>query len=202
MSLNKANSKMITVRNRGFVTTSRGRIMGPIRTPYREAIDRIWSMMLDERADIYERLNDGSDLKLTTQNYDTDNNAPVTTPPIPNLPPVDSDLVEEPKPTKKEEPVTKEADTSSEKTKEESVKDDYRYIMTPNEEDTVEKESTEENTSDETTEEDTKKENDTSNRSGKNNKHNRRGKNKKQAEPTPEEKKVSSAALEVPVEEA
>lgn len=73
MGLNAYNSKMITIASRGWVTTSRGRTITPIRTPYREAFDRIWSMMTEERAEIYERLSDGRDIRLTVQNYDQDN---------------------------------------------------------------------------------------------------------------------------------
>ena len=66
-------TKMITVKSRGYVMTSRGMIMSPIRTPYREQVDRIWSMITKDRAEVYERLKDGTDLKLDVQNYDKDN---------------------------------------------------------------------------------------------------------------------------------
>jgi len=49
-------------------------VMAPIRTPYREYIERIWSMLTNDRAEIYERLKNGTDLKLTVQNFDIDNN--------------------------------------------------------------------------------------------------------------------------------
>lgn len=70
------SSKMITVRSRGNVTTSRGRFMAPIRTPYLESTDRIWSMITQDRADVWERLSNGTDVQLNAQNFDQDNNAP------------------------------------------------------------------------------------------------------------------------------
>lgn len=71
------SSKMITVQSRGYITTSRGRFMAPIRTPYLETTDRIWSMITQDRADVWERLSNGKDIQLNAQNFDQDNNAPV-----------------------------------------------------------------------------------------------------------------------------
>lgn len=67
------DSKMIKITSRGFVTTSRGRVMTPILCPYRESISRIWTMMTVDRADIEEKLPDGTFIKLTAQNFDKDN---------------------------------------------------------------------------------------------------------------------------------
>jgi hypothetical protein len=67
------DTKLIRVTSRGFVTTSRGRVISPIVSPYRESIHRIWSMLTVDRADIEEKLPDGSFIKLDIQNYDKDN---------------------------------------------------------------------------------------------------------------------------------
>ena len=69
-----SDTKMIRVVSRGFVFTSRGRVMSPIMSPYRESINRIWSMITVDRADVEEKLDDGSFVPLTVQNYDKDNN--------------------------------------------------------------------------------------------------------------------------------
>lgn len=66
-------TKMIRIVSRGFVTTSRGRVMSPILSPYKESINRIWNMLTVDRADIDEKLPDGSFIRLTVQNYDKDN---------------------------------------------------------------------------------------------------------------------------------
>ena len=67
------DTKMIRVTSRGFVTTSRGRVISPILSPYRESVSRIWSMLTVDRADIEEKLPDGTFLKLNAQNFDKDN---------------------------------------------------------------------------------------------------------------------------------
>ena len=67
------DTKMVRVVSRGFVTTSRGRVIAPIMSPYRESVSRIWSMITVDRADVEEKLPDGTFLKLTPQNFDKDN---------------------------------------------------------------------------------------------------------------------------------
>lgn len=67
------DTKMIRIVSRGYVSTSRGRIMSPVMSPYRESINRIWSMLTVDRADIDEKLPDGSFIRLNIQNYDRDN---------------------------------------------------------------------------------------------------------------------------------
>jgi hypothetical protein len=67
------DTKMIRIVSRGFVLSSRGRVMTPIMTPYRESINRIWSMLTVDRADIDEKLDDGTFVRLNIQNYDKDN---------------------------------------------------------------------------------------------------------------------------------
>lgn len=67
------DSKMIRITSRGMVTTSRGRVITPILCPYRESISRIWSMLTVDRADIEEKLPDGTFVKLTAQNFDKEN---------------------------------------------------------------------------------------------------------------------------------
>ena len=69
-----SDTKMIRVVSRGYVFTSRGRVMSPIMCPYRESVNRIWSMITVDRADVEEKLDDGSFVPLTVQNYDKDNN--------------------------------------------------------------------------------------------------------------------------------
>ena len=67
------DTKMIRVTSRGFVMTNRGRVMSPIMSPYRETISRIWTMITADRADVEEKLPDGSFIKLNAQNFDKDN---------------------------------------------------------------------------------------------------------------------------------
>lgn len=66
-------TKMIRIVSRGYVFSSRGRVMTPIMTPYRESVNRIWSMLTSDRADIEEKLPDGTFVRLNIQNYDKDN---------------------------------------------------------------------------------------------------------------------------------
>lgn len=75
MSLNSYNSKMILITSRGMVHTSRGIFRAPTRTPYREYLERIWSIITEDRADVYEVLKDGTKVKLTPQNFDQDNSS-------------------------------------------------------------------------------------------------------------------------------
>lgn len=67
------DTKMIRVVSRGYVSTSRGRVMTPLMSPYRESVNRIWNMLTVDRADIDEKLDDGSFIRLTIHNYDKDN---------------------------------------------------------------------------------------------------------------------------------
>ena len=67
------STKMIKVTSRGYVMTSRGRVLAPIRTPYRESISKIWSMITVDRADVWEKLPNGEFVKLTPLNFDKDN---------------------------------------------------------------------------------------------------------------------------------
>lgn len=70
--MKQVTTKMITVESRGYVMTSRGRVMTPIRTPYRENVDRIWTMITQDRATVMEHLN-GNKIPLTALNFDADN---------------------------------------------------------------------------------------------------------------------------------
>lgn len=91
-------SKMVIVKSRGYVDTSRGRhIFTPISRPWRETIDVILSMIVNDKADVWEVLPDKTEVKLTTTNYDKDNRikpvqekplekAPVLTTPEPVAP--------------------------------------------------------------------------------------------------------------------
>ena len=69
----KRDTKMIRITSRGFVNTNRGQVMTPIMSPYRESINQIWNMITADRADVEEKLPDGSFVKLTVDNFDTDN---------------------------------------------------------------------------------------------------------------------------------
>lgn len=69
------DTKMIIVKSRGLVHTSRGLIQSPIMYPYRESVDKIWGMISQDRADVYEVLRNKRELKLDAQNFDLDNNA-------------------------------------------------------------------------------------------------------------------------------
>lgn len=78
--MNNIKTKMIRITSRGFALTSRGRVMTPIISPYRESVERIWSLITTDRADVEEQLNDGSFIALTVQNFDKDNNKKPTPP--------------------------------------------------------------------------------------------------------------------------
>ena len=67
-------TKMIKVASRGYVTTSRGRALGPITRPYREAVSMIFNMISKERATVIEVV-DGREVELNLQNFDKDNSA-------------------------------------------------------------------------------------------------------------------------------
>ena len=68
-------NKMIVVKSRGYVTTSRGIVFAPISRPYKETPEKILRMISVERADVWEILSTGDEVKLTTSNYDKNNNA-------------------------------------------------------------------------------------------------------------------------------
>lgn len=72
--MSKVSTKMIKVTSRGIVTTSRGKVSGPINFPYRESVDKIWNMLTMENATVYEQLLDRSFIKLDIQNFDENNN--------------------------------------------------------------------------------------------------------------------------------
>lgn len=99
------DTKMIRIVSRGYVSTSRGRVMTPIISPYRESVNRIWNMLTVDRADIDEKLDDGTFVRLTIHNYDKDNSVKVdvaTGVPHKVVAPV------EPEPVKVEEPKVEE----------------------------------------------------------------------------------------------
>lgn len=103
------DTKMIRIVSRGYVSTSRGRVMTPIISPYRESVNRIWNMLTVDRADIDEKLDDGTFVRLTIHNYDKDNSvkADIATG-IPHkvLTPVEPEPI--PEPVKVEEPNVEE----------------------------------------------------------------------------------------------
>ena len=67
------NTKMIKVTSRGTVTTSRGIVFAPIVRPYRESVDTIFGMLTRDEATVIEILDNGTEVKLTPQNFDKDN---------------------------------------------------------------------------------------------------------------------------------
>lgn len=67
-------SKMIVVKSKGYVDTSRGpRVYAPISRPYREKTEVILRMITVSKADVYEVLPDKTEVKLDVTNYDKDN---------------------------------------------------------------------------------------------------------------------------------
>ena len=66
-------TKRIVVKSRGKVLTSRGMCISPIARPYNEKLETIMLMISRYRADVYEVLDDGTEVKLTIQNFDKDN---------------------------------------------------------------------------------------------------------------------------------
>lgn len=67
------NKKKIVVKGKGRVLTSRGTCITPITRPYYEKLDYIMLMISKFRADVWEVLDDGREVKLTIQNFDKDN---------------------------------------------------------------------------------------------------------------------------------
>lgn len=84
------NSKMIIVKSRGYVNTSRGRVFAPISRPYRESPSTILRMITQDHADVYEVIQGLGEVKLTTTNFDRDNSVKIdkVAPSIPNISPV------------------------------------------------------------------------------------------------------------------
>lgn len=80
------SSKMIVIKSKGRIETSRGRVYAPIKTPYRESISMILKMLTVYNADVWEILPTKEEIKLTTTNYDKNNN-PRLYPPVDPAPP-------------------------------------------------------------------------------------------------------------------
>ena len=74
----KLDKKKIIVKSRGKVLTSRGMCITPIQRPYYEKINQILLMISRYRADVYEILETGEEVKLTAQNFDKDNSIKMT----------------------------------------------------------------------------------------------------------------------------
>lgn len=70
---NVVESKMIVVRSRGFITTSRGQVTTPITRAFRETCSNIWNMITREKAAVYEVFPDKTELRLSEQNFNTNN---------------------------------------------------------------------------------------------------------------------------------
>ena len=71
--------KRIKITSNGPLTT-KGGVRGPVLRPYMESIYNIRNMLVRDKATIIEILKDGSELKLTAENYMLDNNEAVTVP--------------------------------------------------------------------------------------------------------------------------
>lgn len=157
----KKDTKMIRVVSRGFVNTSRGRVISPIITPYKESVNRIWSMLTVDRADVEEKLPDGSFIKLNIQNYDKDNTIkadvatgapssvvePPKEPEVPenNQTPVEEQKVEVPAEEKVEEPKKEETPEVPEEVEPaEPISEEVSTDATPSEEDAEIEEDSEE----------------------------------------------------------
>ena len=68
------NTKMIRILSRGIVTTSRGRVVGPVLNSYRENVQSIFNMLSQQPTPtIVEILKNGREVPLTLTNYDKDN---------------------------------------------------------------------------------------------------------------------------------
>ena len=66
-------TKTIIITSNGYVYTSRGRCRTPLKSPYIENCDAILKMIARDNATIYEVLPNGKYVKLTVQNFATDN---------------------------------------------------------------------------------------------------------------------------------
>ena len=71
--------KRIKITSNGPLTT-KGGVRGPVLRPYMESIYNIRNMLVRDKATIIEILKDGSELKLTAENYMLDNNESITVP--------------------------------------------------------------------------------------------------------------------------
>ena len=67
--------KRIKITSRGLVFTSRGRCRTPILRPYVENCDTILQMLTRDNATIVEVLDSGEEIKLTVQNFASDNSS-------------------------------------------------------------------------------------------------------------------------------
>lgn len=70
--------KFIKITNRCYVTTSRGKIRGPVFTPFKEDVSIIYIMIVRDGAEVYEVCPNGRTVKLTTENFDKDNSGTKT----------------------------------------------------------------------------------------------------------------------------
>ncbi|MCM1218320.1 MAG: hypothetical protein NC548_27860 [Lachnospiraceae bacterium] len=98
--------KMVIVKSKGVVNTSRGRVYAPITRPYKESTQIILRMITVDKADVWEVLpGSKKEVKLSTINYDKNNavpvpvepeKEPVVAPPVPKeevkSDPVDTDV--------------------------------------------------------------------------------------------------------------
>ena len=67
--------KRIKITSRGLVFTSRGRCITPIFRPYVENCETILQMLTRDNATIVEVLDSGEEIKLTVQNFASDNSS-------------------------------------------------------------------------------------------------------------------------------
>lgn len=112
--------KFIKVLNRCIVTTSRGRVRGPITTPFREDTDFIYIMIVRDKAKVVETLGNGVEIPLTVDNFNKDNsnvvNTKTTKISTPTSPVMTSTPVVNTPQVKKEEPVVQTVNEVTEPT--------------------------------------------------------------------------------------
>lgn len=69
-----SSTKMILITSKGIVRTPRGPVRTPISRPYREKVENIFRMLSANPAPIIEEvLSNGRTVRLTTANFDKDN---------------------------------------------------------------------------------------------------------------------------------
>ena len=86
------DTKKVKVTSRGFINTSRGRVLAPTGLFY-ESPNQILKIILQDKATVMEQLKDGSLLELNITNFDKDNNKPIDEN-IENEPVIDETSVE------------------------------------------------------------------------------------------------------------
>lgn len=94
-------TKKIKILTSGVIEC-KGFIYGPVLTPYQETVDTIFTMV-SRGIEVVEVLDDGTEVQLSTKNFDTLNSTEVTKPKQENVKPivstkpvVEESVIEEP----------------------------------------------------------------------------------------------------------